>query len=117
MRLEEIYSKYDEIVKSGGLPFLECKKCKYKLFYARHICPKCGSKDLEVSNSNGIGTVFSWTKVYRKNDSFIYGIVELEEGFRVYCNITEDVQIGDKVKVNVSVLNDGKYKLLASKLR
>jgi len=51
-------------------------------------------------------TVYSLTKVYRKNVNFIYGIVEVEEGFRVYCNITEDVEIGDKVKINVNVLID-----------
>ena len=117
MRLEEIYSKYDEIVKSGDLPFLQCKKCGHKFFYVRHICPKCSSKDLEVVKSSGIGKVFSWTKIYRKNETFIYGIVELEEGFRIYCNIAEDVEIGDKVKVNVSILNDGKYKIVASKIK
>ncbi|QGA68061.1 Zn-ribbon domain-containing OB-fold protein [Sulfolobus sp. E11-6] len=116
MRLEEIYSAYDKIVQSGYLPYIRCKKCTHTFFYVRHCCPKCGSRDLEVLRSEGIGKVFSWTKIFRKNDTSIYGIVELGEGFKVYCNFTSDVEIGDNVRVKIDSLGDGKYKLLAYKL-
>jgi len=116
MRLEEIYSTYDKILQSGYLPYIRCRKCMNTFFYVRNLCPKCGSRDLEVLRSSGIGKVFSWTKIFRKNDTSIYGIVELEEGFKIYCNFASDVEIGDKVKVKINSLEDGKYKVLAYKL-
>ncbi|WP_338599051.1 Zn-ribbon domain-containing OB-fold protein [Sulfolobus tengchongensis] len=116
MRLEEIYSNYDKIVQSGDLPYLKCRNCNYAFFYIRHICPKCGSKNLEVVKSSGVGKVFSWTKIFRKNETFIYGIVELEEGFRIYCNFADDVKIGDKVKIKISI-SDNKYHIIGSKLQ
>lgn len=116
MKLEEIYAKYDEIIrKDSSLPYVKCKDCNYTFFYARHFCPKCGSRNIEVLKSSGIGKVFSWTKIYRKGETWIYGIVELEEGFKVYCNFTEDVKIGDKVKVKV-IRNDKYYSILASQI-
>ncbi|SAI86751.1 Zn-ribbon domain-containing OB-fold protein [Saccharolobus solfataricus] len=116
MRLEEIYSYYDKIIRSGSLPYIRCRNCTYTFFYVRHVCPRCSSRDLEILRSNGIGKVFSWTKIFRKNESFIYGIVELEEGFKIYCNLASDVEIGDKVKVDIIPLEDGKYRVLANKL-
>ncbi|MEM0362449.1 MAG: Zn-ribbon domain-containing OB-fold protein [Sulfolobaceae archaeon] len=117
MRLEEIYTKYDNIIRSeNALPYIKCNDCNHIFFYIRHFCPKCGSKKLEVLKSSGIGKVFSWTKVYRKGESFVYGIVEVEEGFRVYCNFSEDVEIGDKVKVKTFV-NGKYYKIIASRFR
>ncbi|QIW23826.1 nucleic acid-binding protein [Sulfolobus sp. S-194] len=117
MNLDEIYAKYDKIIREdSSLPYIKCNNCNSTFFYPRHFCPKCGSNNIEVMRSSGIGKVFSWTKIYRKGDKWIYGIVELEEGFKVYCNFTEDIKIGDKVKVKVVPKDDRYYSIIASKI-
>lgn len=117
MKLSEIYSKYEEALTKGNIPYIKCKDCGYTFFYPRHLCPKCNSSNLIILISSGKGKVYSWTKIYRKNEVIgIYGIVELNEGFRVYCNFKSDVEIYDEVLMSSIKVGD-KYKLLAEKVR
>ncbi|EZQ11524.1 hypothetical protein CM19_00730 [Candidatus Acidianus copahuensis] len=117
MKLSEIYSKYEEVLSKGNIPYIRCEDCGYVFFYPRHLCPKCNSSKLEILVSTGRGKVYASTKVFRKNEVIgIYGIVELTEGFRVYCNFKSDVEIGDEVMMSSIKVGD-KYKLLAEKVK
>ncbi|AHC52052.1 DNA-binding protein [Sulfolobus acidocaldarius SUSAZ] len=97
---EEIKKKYQEMFGNEKLPYLKCTRCGHSFYYPRDYCPKCRSRELEVRESRGVGSVFSMTKFRdRDNKEIYYGIVELEEGFRMYANFIVPVEIGDMVRV------------------
>lgn len=95
--MEEIKAKYKEYLNEEKLPYIECKKCGKRFYYPKYFCPNCGSEEFEVKVSSGRGKVFSFTKFKDKDEEVIYGIVELEEGFRMYTNFIGEVEIGDEV--------------------
>lgn len=118
MNLQESINLYFQYFNNEKLPYLLCKKCGHKFYYARAVCPKCLSSDLEIRESKGEGTVYSFTKfVNSKGKEVIVGIVQLEEGFKIYCNIMEDeenrgIDIDKKVRVTFGKLPNGqKYPL------
>ncbi|BDC18830.1 zinc ribbon domain-containing protein [Acidianus sp. HS-5] len=96
---DEIRKEYINLMNDGKLPYIKCKSCGYVFFYPRDYCPKCDSKDLEIKVSKGEGKVFSITMFQSAKGKIYYGIIELDEGFRMYANIEDDAEIGDKVTV------------------
>lgn len=90
-----------EEFRRGRIPFLHCNDCGHNFFYVRDSCPKCHGRNLTVSLSEGKGRVFSVTKFQGK----VYAIIELGEGFRMYSNVVDDVNVGDEVE---AIPGDGK---------
>ncbi len=90
-----------------------CTKCSEWIWYPKARCPSCGTRDkIEWRKVSGNGTVYSYTVIRQVIDNspafqndlpFVIGLVELEEGPRIYSNITgtstDDVKIGDGVTV------------------
>ncbi|WP_338603274.1 Zn-ribbon domain-containing OB-fold protein [Sulfolobus tengchongensis] len=118
MRDEEVRSMYFKYFQEEQLPFIQCGKCGHKFFYPRVVCPKCGSSDIKIGLSEGLGKIFAMTRIYKKDGSYVvYGIVEMNEGFRMYANIVEEngntADIGKKVKVIFREINGKKYPLFA----
>ncbi|QGA53645.1 nucleic acid-binding protein [Sulfolobus sp. E5-1-F] len=114
MKDDEIRELYFKYFNEEKLPFIQCNKCGYRFYYPRVFCPKCHSSDIEVRFSKGHGKIFAMTKIYRKDGSHVvYGIVELEEGFRMYSNIVEESQadIGKRVELIFKEINGKKYPL------
>ncbi|QXJ34774.1 Zn-ribbon domain-containing OB-fold protein [Saccharolobus shibatae] len=114
MRDDEIRESYFKYFNEEKLPFIQCKNCGHRFYYPRAFCPKCGSSDVEVRFSKGQGKIFAMTKIYRKDGSYVvYGIVELDEGFRMYSNIIEGNQadIAKRVEVIFKEINGKKYPL------
>lgn len=109
--MDEVNSKYKEYFNQERLPYIQCKKCERKFYYPKYFCPYCGSTDFEVRISQGRGKVFSFTKFKDKDGEVIYGIVELEEGFRMYTNFVNEVDIGDNVTVTFENRNGIKIPL------
>jgi uncharacterized OB-fold protein len=104
---DKIKEEYLKIMNNDKLPYIKCKSCGYTFFYPRDYCPKCNSKDLEIKESVGEGRVFSVTKFQGKKGETLYGIIEMKEGFRMYSNILDNVEIGDEVKV-IFINDDGR---------
>jgi len=96
---DEIKKEYINLMNNEKLPYIKCKSCGNVFFYPRDYCPKCNSKNLEIKVSKGEGKVFSITKFQGKKGDTYYGIVEMDEGFRIYSNIKNSLEIGDKVIV------------------
>jgi uncharacterized OB-fold protein len=46
------------------LAYSKCKKCGYAFYPPKHVCPKCGSSDLEQRTPPREGKLISWTKLY-----------------------------------------------------
>ncbi|MEM0117088.1 MAG: OB-fold domain-containing protein [Conexivisphaerales archaeon] len=106
MKLSEITELYERSFRQSKLPFLYCSSCNHNFYYPRDRCPRCHSNNLQVKLSSGKGKIFSYTVIHRKGKAEVfYAIVELEEGFRMYSNISDRVEIEDKVEVFFSQIN------------
>jgi uncharacterized OB-fold protein len=97
--IDEIKKEYDKLLSENKLPYIECEFCSSKFFYPKEFCPKCGFRKFKVKISSGIGRVYSYTSFQGKNGVIVYAIIELEEGFRMYSNVLDNVEINDKVVV------------------
>jgi len=81
---------------SDGKPF----------FYPRAVAPVTGSDDIEWRVSKGMGTVYSTTVVYTKDQPpHNVALIDIDEGFRMMSRVEEidplDVKIGMRVKVKM----------------
>jgi uncharacterized OB-fold protein len=90
-----------------------CNRCNQWVWYPKALCPKCGRIDkIEWKKLSGKGIVYSFTVIrqvidnaesFNRDIPFVIGLIELEEGPRIYSNIInvkpDDVSIGDKVEV------------------
>ncbi|MDJ0270151.1 MAG: Zn-ribbon domain-containing OB-fold protein [Aigarchaeota archaeon] len=101
-----------EASKRGELLLQRCKNCSTYIWYPRHICINCGSRELEWVKASGKGKVYSYTIVrqvignspeFSKEIPFVVAEIELDEGARICSNIVgvkpEDVSIGMPVEV------------------
>lgn len=101
-----------EASKRGELLLQRCKNCSTYIWYPRHICISCGSRELEWVKASGRGKVYSYTVVrqvignspeFSKEIPFVVAEIELDEGVRICSNIVgvkpEDVSIGMPVEV------------------
>ncbi len=103
MRFQEIQEHYDVAFRRGVIPFLSCEECGKSFFYPSTRCRKCGSARLDKRLSAGEGKVFAITRFRAKDFGEVsYGIVQMEEGFRLYCNFEEfgsNLEVDSGVKV------------------
>jgi uncharacterized OB-fold protein len=118
------YAKFLPELSSLTKPFWEycgkhelrmqyCAKCSQWIWYPKAWCPSCGDrKSIEWRKLSGVGTIYSFTIIRQVIDNspafqadipFIIGLIELEEGPRIYSNVTgtpiDSVSIGDRVMV------------------
>jgi hypothetical protein len=101
--------KFWEGTRGGKILIQFCKDCKSKIFYPRKYCPECWSGNLDWVESDGKGTVYTFSTAYsmvepRFMDELPYTIayVDLDEGVRLMTRIVEcdpkDIKIGMKVE-------------------
>lgn len=90
-----------------------CKDCNEWVWYPKAWCPSCGKRTgMEWKPMSGKGKVYSFTIIrqvidnspaFNKDLPFVVGVIELDEGPRIYSNVTggmpEEVSIGDNVAV------------------
>lgn len=101
---------------AGKLLIQRCLDCGHDQFYPRTFCLSCGGTHLELTESSGKGTVYSFTVVHRGPyddvpSPYVVAIVALDEGVRMLSNIVGcdagDVRCDMKVKVKFEPLRDG----------
>ncbi len=109
-----------EYAKSHELRMQFCNNCSNWIWYPKAWCPICGVRNsLEWRKLSGRGSVYSFTIIRQVIDNspsfqseipFVIGLIELEEGPRIYSNITgmkiESLKIGDKVSVYFEDVSD-----------
>jgi uncharacterized OB-fold protein len=85
-----------------------CANCSHHFFIPSAFCPQCLSQDYEWAASSGRGHVVTYTVVWRPptpafDAPYVVGIVQLEEGYEMFTNITnarpDDDLIGAAVQV------------------
>ncbi len=99
--------------KKHELRMQYCSWCNSWIWYPKAWCPECGKHDaIQWRQLSGKGEIYSFTVIRQVIDNssafqadlpFAVGLIELEEGPRMYSNITgvkpDDLKIGDKVSL------------------
>ena len=98
--------------KSHELRMQFCTRCNEWIWYPKAWCPNCGSRQgIEWRRLSGKGSIYSFTVIRQVIDNspafqadmpFVIGLVELDEGPRIYSNVMgkpEEVAIGDGVSL------------------
>lgn len=86
-----------------------CQKCSNWIWYPRASCPECGNREgIEWRKMSGEGKLYSFTIIrqvidnspaFQKDIPFAIGLIELEEGPRIYSNVKgNDLKIGDALR-------------------
>lgn len=89
-----------------------CTACGRAHWYPRVICPLCGNQDLKWEQSNGKGTVFSYSVMRRVQEPYVLAYVLLDEGPMLLTNIVDcppdDVRIDRRVSVSLRRTAEGR---------
>lgn len=99
-----------EAARNGRLLIKQCDACARPFFPPRYLCPFCWSEETSWIESNGAGTVYSFTVIHRApapefagRGQYVVALVNLAEGPRVMANIIGEsaleTAIGDKVSL------------------
>jgi uncharacterized OB-fold protein len=93
-----------------------CSECGMKYFPRRKLCPACRAQDLEPYRFSGRGTIYSFTDVHQPPrgfgslGSYPVGMVRLEEGPLVTCQLTDidgvELAIGMDVEMVTRKIQD-----------
>lgn len=103
IREQAPYQRYLEGLARGALVYQHCQECSRSVFYLRLSCPQCGSVNLELRDSRGLGTLYSSSVVFDKEHNYNLVLVDLDEGFRMMSTVPdcEDPPIGARVSARV----------------
>jgi uncharacterized OB-fold protein len=93
-----------------------CQDCGAKMLPRRLVCPQCRSRNLELHQFQGEGTVYSYTTVYDAPTGYegfvpyLGALVRLDEGPLVAAQLTDvepdEVQMGMPVEMVTRRLRD-----------
>ena len=117
---------YWDAARENRLLIRKCCDCGTLHFMPRHLCPACWSDKLEWVESQGRGTVNTFSIIHRAptpdfgaNTPYVIAMIDLDEGPRMFANIIGEnalqVAIGDRVWVTFEERGDG-FKLPQFKL-
>jgi uncharacterized OB-fold protein len=109
---------YWNAASEGRLLIRQCKVCGARHFMPRYACPECWSDELEWIESQGQGSVQSFSVVHRAplpafavNGPYVIALIDLDEGPRMFANIigegAREISIGERVKVSFEERGDG----------
>ena len=98
------------------LLYQRCPACGSALFDPSLMCRVCGSDHLGWERSEGAGSLYSWSTVWRPQAPafsvpYVVAVVELDEGYHMITNLigcrVEDVRIGMRVRVDFRDVGGG----------
>jgi len=98
--------------RNGEFKYQQCKACHTVIFYPRRHCTGCTDGELEWKQSNGQGTVYSFSVVrqsyhpfFRNQVPYVVAWIDMDEGPRILSNIVglaasdKAVSIGQRVTI------------------
>ena len=99
-------SVYLEHCRKGELAYQVCTDDNAPVFFPRAVAPGTGSANLEWRVSKGLGTVYSTTVVYYRDEPPLnVALIDVDEGFRMMSRVEDidplQVRIGMRVKVRM----------------
>jgi uncharacterized protein len=79
---------------AGELRFRRCRACRAAQFPPAEFCRSCLAADLVWERGSGLGTLYSWTVVYRPvtpafRVPYAPAIIELAEGYQMLSNLID----------------------------
>ena len=100
-----------EATRDRQLIYQICRNCAGIIFYPRRHCTHCTRGELEIRESAGRGTIYSFTVIrqsghpfFRERTPYVVALVDLDEGFRLLTETLNDdgcqVAIGQRVRLN-----------------
>jgi hypothetical protein len=96
--------------------FLRCGSCGRALQVPAVACRHCGRRELTWEESEGRGTVYSWTRIWRPQTPafvvpYVAIIVELDEGWSLVSNLigcdSDAAAIDMRVQVDFHAIASG----------
>ncbi|WP_418059263.1 Zn-ribbon domain-containing OB-fold protein [Pimelobacter simplex] len=89
----------------------KCNACGVLRHPPGPACPDCGAFDRGYVVAAGQGTVFSYLvhhapQVPGKELPLVIALLDLDEGVRMVAEVTEPVEIGDRLQVGWNVIDD-----------
>lgn len=94
----------------GALRYQCCAACGHVQRIPRSLCEQCRSIQLDWGDSQRIGTVLTFTTVYRaplpafkEMVPYVIAIVDMDEGFRVMANALPQCRNGMEIGARVRV--------------
>lgn len=96
---------------AGQLRYQQCAQCAHVQRIPRDLCEHCQCRRLQWMTSQRLGTVLSFTTVYRaplpafkSALPYVIALLDMDEGFRIMANALPQVQqgplaIGARVRV------------------
>ncbi|MGD8505276.1 MAG: Zn-ribbon domain-containing OB-fold protein [Candidatus Bathyarchaeota archaeon] len=126
--------KFFENLKEGQLTTTRCERCAKLLWPPRIVCPNCFSDKLEWVDLGEDGELYAFTEMrlgaplgFAQDVPFCIGIVKISDlliSARIDNAKHDELKIGDKLKLKIIELEDGRtfyrfrkpQKLLNSKL-
>ncbi|MEM2917126.1 MAG: Zn-ribbon domain-containing OB-fold protein [Candidatus Bathyarchaeia archaeon] len=111
-------SNFFKNLREGRLTTTKCKKCDRLLWPPRILCPHCLSKELEWVDLGDEGELYAFTEMrlgaplgFVQDVPFCIGIVKISNlliSARIDNAKYEELKIGDKVKLKIVELEDGR---------
>jgi uncharacterized protein len=100
--------------KEGRLLYQRCPGCGTAIFPPQSFCPNDLSTDLDWRESVGLGTIYSYTTIWRPQTPafevpYSVAIIELDEGYTMLCNVDvepERMRIGLPLSVTFRPLSE-----------
>jgi uncharacterized protein len=118
-------ASFDRYLAEGKLMASRCTDCGELSLPPRAICPKCHGENLEWTETSGQGKLAGFTVIsiaptfmviqgYGRDNPYVSGIVELEEGVKISARITgvdatkpETIQVGTPLTVDFITVGEG----------
>jgi len=102
-----------DAAREGRLLIKRCDGCGQAFFYPRALCPFCMSESA-WADAAGTGVIYSYSEVHMRGDSYVLGMVSLDEGPTMMTNLRfpdpSAIQVGARVRVEF-VDTNGEEKL------
>jgi uncharacterized OB-fold protein len=104
-----------DAAREGKLLVQHCLACARKFFRPEIACAHCRSRDWQWAESNGRGTLYSFSVMHRSPSPafkapLIFAAVEMNEGWTLFSNLigldTEDAAIGMALEVYFHKVSD-----------
>jgi len=117
--------EFQQYLNQGQLKASQCVDCQKIFLPVRAICPECGKSNLEWIDLTGKGKLAAYTSVYigpsfmneqgyGRNNPYLTGIIELEEGVMISARLLgldpenpSEIKIGTPLEFSALEIGEG----------
>ena len=100
----------------GELLYQRCGSCQRAVFNPAPACRWCSSRELSWQRSAGLGSLYSWSVVWRPQSPafqvpYAAALVDLDEGYQLLSNVIgctpDDLRAGLRLRVEFHPVGGG----------